>query len=165
MNTAERSYPLGKRREGAGSVSEENKALVRRYVEAFNQGDPDALDELLVPDYVDHNIFPDQEPGLEGYKQAVAGFFSAFPDASITVEDMIAEADKVVTRYTFRGTHQGELMGIAPTGTEVTATGIGVHRVAEDMLVEEWGTRDDLGMLQQLGAIPEPGQSEEASPT
>ena len=146
--------------------AEENKTLVRRLIdEVYNQGNLDAADELLATDYVDHNALPGQESGLEGYKGVVATLHSAFPDYEITIEDQVAEGDKVVTRYTGRGTHQGELMGIAPTGKSVELTGISVQRVSGGKLVEEWGEWDQLGMMRQLGVIPEPEQSEEASPT
>jgi steroid delta-isomerase-like uncharacterized protein len=147
-------------------VSEENKSLVRRLIdEVYNRGDLDAADELLATDYVDHNALPGQESGLEGYKGVVTTLRSAFPDYEVTIEDQIAEGDKVVTRYTGRGTHQGELIGIAPTGKSVELTGIGVQRVSGGKLVEEWCEWDQLGMMRQLGVIPEPEQSEEASPT
>jgi predicted ester cyclase len=146
--------------------TEENKAIVRRlYEEAITQKKPEVLDEIMAPDIVDHASFPDLGPGLEGFKGVFALVLSAFPDYQSTVEEQIAEGDKVVTRYTFSGTHQGEFMGIAPTGNRVRVTGIDIDRVVEGKIVEHWSEADLLGMMQQLGVIPPPGQSEEASPT
>ena len=90
---------------------------------------------------------------------------SAFPDYHSTVEDQIAEGDEVVTRFSSQGTHQGEFLGIAPTGNRVRVTGIDIARVEEGKIVESWSEADMLGMMTQLGVIPEPGQSEEAAPT
>ena len=91
---------------------------------------------------------------------------SGFPDFQVTIEDLFAaEGEKVVLRFTFRGTHQGEFLGVAPTGKRVTMAGIDIFRIADGKIVELWGQEDVLGMMQQLGAIPEPGHSEEASPT
>jgi len=133
---------------------EENKALVRRLVEAWNTRNPAVLDELMVPNYVDHAAPPGQMPGREGYRQALISLTNAFPDYHTTVEDMIAEGDKVVYRWTDSGTHRGEFMGIAPTNKRVTFTGITIHRIVGGKLVERWVHGDILGFLQQLGVIP-----------
>jgi predicted ester cyclase len=101
---------------------------------------------------------------LEGFKGVFALVFSAFPDYQSTVEDQVAEGDKVVTRFSSQGTHQGEFLGIAPTGNRVRVTGIDIDRVEEGKIVEHWSEADLLGMMTQLGVIPEPGQSEEAAP-
>jgi steroid delta-isomerase-like uncharacterized protein len=104
--------------------------------------------------------------GVEDLKQFFVMLRSGFPDFQGIIEDLFAaEGDKVVLRFTFRGTHQGEFMGIAPTGKQVIMPGIDIFRIADGKLVELWNQEDMLGMMQQLGAIPEPGQSEEASPT
>jgi predicted ester cyclase len=146
--------------------AQENKASVRRlYEEAISQKKPEVFDEIMSPDIIDHAAFPDQAPGLEGFKGAFALVLSAFPDYQSTVEDQIAEGDKVVTRFSSQGTHQGEFMGIAPTGNRVRLTGIDIDRVVEGKIVEHWSEADLLGMMTQLGVIPEPGQSEEAAPT
>ncbi len=146
--------------------AEENKALVRRYVEeVVNQRNPDLLDEIFAPDFVEYGADTDQVSGVENLKQSFDMLRSGFPDFQRTIEDLFAEGDKVVLRFTFRGTHQGEFMGIAPTGKQVTMSGIDIFRIADGKVVELWGQEDMLGMMQQLGAIPEPGQSEEASPT
>ncbi len=144
----------------------ENKTIAERFNEdVWGRGDEAALEELLGPDFVDHSAPPGLPPDREGHKQILAAFRSAFPDLSVTTEDIIAEGDKVVSRWTAHGTHQGELMGIAPTGKEVAFTGIDVLRVAEGKVVERWALGNDLEVMQQLGVVPEPGQSEEASPT
>jgi len=149
-------------------MSEENKALARRVSEELynSRGNPDATDEIYAPDFVAHDPnSPEEIRGPEGVKQLASAFRSAFPDMQSTVEDQIAEGDKVVTRYTFSGTHQGELMGIPPTGNRVQMTGIYMSRISGGKIVEEWYNYDVLGLMQQLGVIPPPDQSEEASPT
>ena len=144
----------------------ENKTIGKRFNEdVWGTGDEAALEELFAPDLVDLGALPGQTPDPKGHKQTLAVFRSAFPDLNVTTDDIIAEGDKVVSRWTARGTHQGELMGIAPTGKEVTFTGIEVLRIAEGKVVERWAETNDLEVMQQIGAIPEPGQSDEASPT
>ncbi len=144
----------------------ENKTIARRFNEdVWGRGDQAALEELLDPDFVDHDALPGQGPGREGHKQILAAFRGAFPDLNVTTEDIVAEGEKVVSRWTARGTHQGELLGIAPTGNGVTIKGIDVLRVAEGRIVERWAQFNDLEMMQQLGVVPPPEQSEEASPT
>jgi steroid delta-isomerase-like uncharacterized protein len=137
--------------------TEENKAIMRRIFEVFNTGNLALAEEVLAADIVDHQAPPGIEPGLAGFKQLVTMFRSAFPDIQMTIEDIMAEGDKVVTRSTMRGTHQGEFMGIPPTGKQFTATSIDIVRFAGGKGVEHWGNSDDLGMLQQLGIIPKPG--------
>jgi steroid delta-isomerase-like uncharacterized protein len=103
----------------------------------------------------DHDpAVPGLPPGPAGLKPIIAGFRAAFPDLQVTVEDQIAEGDKVVTRYTMRGTHQGAFMGLPPTGKHVTVSGIQIERVVQGQIVEHWRKSDDLGMMQQLGAVP-----------
>jgi steroid delta-isomerase-like uncharacterized protein len=137
--------------------SEENKAVVQRAVEAFNQGDQDAVDELFAANYVDHDPSRAGLPsGPEGVKQAWGAFRAAFPDLQGTIEDMITEGDKVAVRGTISGTHQGDLMGIPPTGRQVTVTLIDVNRIEGGKLVERWGVSDMLGMMQQLGVMEQP---------
>jgi steroid delta-isomerase-like uncharacterized protein len=144
----------------------QNKTIAKRFNEdVWGRGDEAALEELFAPDFVDHGALPSQTPDREGHKQTLAAFRSAFPNLSVSTDDIIAEGDEVVSRWTARGTHQGELMGISPTGKEVTITGIDVLRIADGKVVERWAEYDSLGMMQQLGVVPEPGQSEEASPT
>ncbi|HZD09781.1 MAG TPA: ester cyclase [Candidatus Binatia bacterium] len=139
-------------------MSEENKAIVRRYVEeAFNNRNTDLLDELVSEHLVDHHIPPELPPGPEGIKLWFNGAFGAFPDCQITVKDMIAEGDKVATRFEFTGTHQGEFMGIPATGKQFSITGMAVARVADGMLAEWWENTDVMSMMQQLGVVPMPG--------
>ena len=137
--------------------TEENKAIVRRWFEAHSaQEDVErAADELLSPDFVDHiPPFADLH-GPEGYKQFSAGTFAAYPDARFITEELIgAEEDKVVVRWTLRGTHLGETrMGIAPTGKQVRASGMSIVRIRDGKVVEMWTNVDFLGLMQQMGAI------------
>jgi steroid delta-isomerase-like uncharacterized protein len=138
-------------------MSEENKATFRRYVEEVgNQGNLDLADEIF-DRYRAHQ--PDGsvlERGPEDVKRFMGEFRNAFPDFHITIEDQISEGDKVVTRWTMRGTHEGEFRGIAPTGKQITVTGIGIFRFSDGKVVESWDNFDQLGMMQQLGAIPSP---------
>ena len=140
--------------------TEEGKALVRRLLaRVFDEANPAAADELLAPGYVYHAPGAPEVRGADGYKRLVGAYLAAFPDLRLTVEDQIAEGDKVATRFTARGTHRGELRGVAPTGRAMTATGIIISRVAGGRVAEEWETFDALGMLQQIGALPAPGQA------
>jgi steroid delta-isomerase-like uncharacterized protein len=140
--------------------AEENKVLVRRFVdEVQSAGDFDAVDELCSPKFANHSAPPGVPPNREGLKQLAAMFRRAFPDSYFTVEDMIAEGDKVVTRKTvtrktFHGTHEGEFMGIPPSGRSVRMGLIDIVRVSEGQVVEHWSMGDNLGLMQQLGAIP-----------
>ena len=146
--------------------AEQNKALVRRFVdEVQSGGNIDAIDELCSPEFVNHSAPPGVPSNREGVKQLTAMFRRAFPDSYFTVEDMIAEGDEVATRKTFHGTHQGEFMGIPPTGQQVSIGLIDIVRIADGRVVEHWSMGDNLGMMQQLGVIPHPGDTEEASPT
>lgn len=135
---------------------EKNKEIARRaMVEIFNQGRLEVVDELVSAGYVGHDTaMPESVLGPEGMKQSAAGYRSAFPDMKITIDEQIAEGDSVVTRWTARGTHDGELFGISPTGREATVTGITINRIADGKLVEARTNWDTLGLLQQLGAVP-----------
>jgi steroid delta-isomerase-like uncharacterized protein len=138
--------------------TEENKALMRRaYEEVYNQRDLAVLDEVCVPDFVFHNASMTIQ-GLEAYKHFVSLIFSAFPDGRYSIEDMIAEGDRVVVRHTFRGTHQGDFRGLPPTGKQVTTTAIVISRIANGKAIEAWINGDNLGLMQQLGVVPTPGQ-------
>ncbi len=120
----------------------------------------EVADQVFANRYVSHQ--PDgteEQRGPEDVKRFLRQYREAFPDLQITIEDQIAEGDKVVTRWSSRGTHQGEFRGIAPTGNEVRLTGIGIFRFSEGKVVESWDNFDQLGMLQQLGAIPSPEQA------
>lgn len=140
--------------------AEENKALVRRfYEEVFNQKKTAAIGELFDPTMVDHALPPGLPSGIEGAKQLYSMYLAAFPDLHFTVEDIIAEGDKVVARLTAQGTQQGALMGIPPTGLHVSIRGIDILRIAGGKIVEIWANFDMLAMLQQLGVVPAPGQT------
>ena len=143
---------------------EENKALVRRFVdEGQSAGNIDAIDELCSPEFVNHSAPSGMPPNREGVKQVTAMFRQAFPDSYFTVEDMIAEGDKVATHKTFHGTHEGEFMGMPPTGRRVSMELIDIVRISEGRVVEHWSMGDNLGMMQQLGVIPRPGERSEPS--
>ena len=133
---------------------EENKAIVRHYIDVVNKKNLAAMDEIFDANYVGHVAGFEDVKGPEELKQGFATVFSALPDLHDTIEDMVAEGDKVVTRLTFTGTHKGEVMGIAPTGKQVKSTGIAIFRIVGGKVVEEWVERDTLGMMQQLGVIP-----------
>ena len=141
--------------------TEDTKAIARRTYEAFNEafqtGNLSLLDAVIDANAVDHNPVPGQPPGLEGVKQVFGAFTTAFPDLKFTVDDMIAEEDKVASRLTLRGTHRGDFQGIPPTGKRVVQTGIDILRIAGGKVVERWGEFDNLGLLQQLGVVPPPG--------
>ena len=134
-------------------MSEDNKTLARRSWEVVDN--LDILDEVYASDLVWHE--PDQDVhGLEEARQFVTMYKTAFPDLNVTVEDVISEGDNVVTRYTIRGTHQGEIEEFGPpTGRQMELQGITVHRIADGKIVEEWERYDNLSLLQQLGLAPE----------
>ena len=137
-------------------MSEQNKAIARRfYDEVVGQGKIELIDELVDPNVIEHDEFPGQAPGREGVKEVFVMFRTAFPDLQFTVEDMIAEGDKLVTRLTMRGTHRGQFQDLAPTGKQISVTGIDILRFADGKLIEHWGVMDQMTMMQQLGAIPE----------
>lgn len=139
------------------TTPEENKELVRR-LDAIWDGDLDIVDELVAADYTNHNsMVPDAPPGPEGFKRNVSALLTAFPDIEFSIEDIIAEGDRVVFRAEGRGTHEGELMGIEPTGREITLSGIVIFRVEDGQVAERWAQYDTLGMLRQMGALPARG--------
>jgi len=132
-------------------MQNKNKATVRRlWEEVWNDRDFDLVDEIMSPDYAEHE------------RRFAPWWLAAFPDTQFTVEEMIAEGDKVVTRLTFRGTHQGEYMDIPATDKQVEAKGVWIHRLADGRIVEgkQWGFVDWLGLLRQLGAIVAPPAEE-----
>jgi steroid delta-isomerase-like uncharacterized protein len=142
-------------------MSEENKAVVRRFIEeVWNNGNLDAIDELIADNHVDHDPAREGTPGgPQGMRGFVEMYRSAYPDTHLAIGEMVAEGDLVAMSWTATGTHQGELMGIAPTGRSVKVTGIGIDRVSGGQIVESWGNYDALGMLAQLGAIPAPASA------
>ena len=137
---------------------EENKAIAQRITEEiWGKGDLALIDELFAPNYVDHNPLPGFAPDREGLKQSVTMMQAAFPDLHTHVEDLIAEENKVVARFSGHGTHKGELMGIPPTGRDVTVAGIQICRIVDGKVVEDWTELDNMGMMQQLGVVPPSG--------
>ena len=138
--------------------AEENKAIARRLNdEVWTKGRLEVIDELIADDFVTTVVgAPEQIRGPQGFREFVVMYRTAFPDLRISVEEQIAEGETVVTRWTATGTHEGELMGIAATGKQVTTAGINVDRVAGGKLVGGWGLFDQLGLLQQIGAVPVP---------
>ena len=133
----------------------ENKALVRRFYEEIDKGNIDAMDELVAEDYVDHNPppFPGLGSGREGLKQAFTIFWDATPGRH-EIEDQIAEGDKVVTRMTAHGRHEGDLPGLPRTDNELKMTATVIHRIEDGKLAEKWSDKDALGFLQQLEVLP-----------
>lgn len=134
---------------------EENKATVRMfYDEVMNRGNLGVVDKTTAENFVDHSPMPGQAPGREGVKQGFQVMRAAFPDGLTTIDDIIAEGDKVVVLGTMTGTHQGELMGIPATGKAVRISGIDVVRFEEGQVVEHWGQWDTAALMQQLGVAP-----------
>jgi predicted ester cyclase len=134
---------------------EENKAVVRRFYEEIDKGNLEVLDELIAEDYLDHGhpLFPGLPSGLEGLKQAFKIFQEATPGYH-RIEDQIAEGDKVVTRLTSIGKHEGDLPGAPRTGNDMETTSITIHRIANGKLVEKWSEKDMIRLLQQIGVMP-----------
>lgn len=141
--------------------TEQNKALVRQLVEeGINQGNISMIDELLTPDFIEHEELPPGiPPGREAPKVLFTMLRSAFPDFKATIEHLIAEGDKVVLHMTWTGTHQGEFMGIPPTGKRISINVIDILGIAEGKSVEHWGVMDSMAMMQQLGVVPAPSQA------
>jgi steroid delta-isomerase-like uncharacterized protein len=138
---------------------EDNKAIIRGYVEAvWNQQQVDRADEFMAPDFLDHASLPGQAPGLEGWKKKWAMYLAGIPDLRVTIEELVAEGDKVGVRRTYEGTHQGELLGVPPTGNHVQIGGISIFRLAGGKIAESWEQVDLLALMRQLGALPTPGQ-------
>jgi steroid delta-isomerase-like uncharacterized protein len=136
--------------------TEDNKTLNRQAIEAMSRRDVKGATEHCATDCKFHGFAP-QTLDLEGYQHFLAMNFAAFPDSEFTIEDVVAERDKVATRYTNRGTHRGAMMGIPPTGRQVTVTGIVITRFVDGKAVEVWNNADDLGIMRQLGVIPSMG--------
>jgi steroid delta-isomerase-like uncharacterized protein len=138
--------------------TEANKAIARRnFEEVWNEGKLAAVDEIIAANHVNRDPANPGVSGPEGFKQLVSMYRSAFPDTHFAIEAQIAEGDKVVTRWTARGTHQGELMGIPPTGKQLAVTGMTIDRIVGGKIAESWANWDTLGLMQQLGVVPMPG--------
>ncbi len=137
-------------------MSAENKAIARRLLEeAFNAGNIDVVDELVATGFINHDAaLPEATVGPAAAKASIKGYRTAFPDLRLKVEDQIADGGTVVTRWSAKGTHEGDLMGMPATGKQATVTGITIDRIVDGRIAESWTNWDTLGMLQQLGAIP-----------
>jgi steroid delta-isomerase-like uncharacterized protein len=136
-------------------MSEENKAIARREVEMFSTGDFSIADEIYSDDYVGHDpAKPEPIRGIEGAKEEAAGYRAAFSDLTLTIDNQVAEGEYVVTRWTARGTHDGDLEGIAPTGVNATTGGISITRIVDGKIVEDHTQWDALGLMTQLGVVP-----------
>ncbi len=137
---------------------EKNKALLRRYVEeVLNKGNVDAVNKFFATNCVDHTAPPGTPPGASGIKQLLTVTLEALSNLHVTIEDMIAEGDKVVSRITGRGAHTTKFMGVAPTGKELTIMQISIDRIAGGKIVEHWGLADQMALMQQLGVVPSTG--------
>ena len=131
---------------------EENKDLVRGWIENLNKQNWAAIDECIAASFIGHE--PEREARREGMEESFTRFYKAFPDYLWTIEDIIAEGDKVVVRMTGLGTHKGEYGGVAPTDKQAKLPNIGIFRIAGGKIVEDWPQRDNLGFLRQLGILP-----------
>lgn len=137
-----------------------NKEIVHRYVEdGFNAGNMAVIDELFAVDFVNHDPAQPAARDLAGFKQVMQAQRVAFPDIRITVKDLVAEGDRVAKRFAVRGTQTGDFNGIPPTGKQIVLEGIDILRIADGQIREIWWGYDVLGVLQQLGAIPQPAQA------
>ena len=133
------------------------EALTRRFInEVINEGNLDVIDEALDDEFVEHEEFPGLPPGKEGPRFFVTMFREGFPDLSATIEDIIVEGNKVVSRVRFSGTHRGEFMGIPPTGKKIDVQAIDIVAYRDGKATDHWGVTDQLAMMQQLGVIEEP---------
>ena len=137
--------------------AEENKAILRRFFDEVHMGgNLDLMSDMATQDYVNHSPSWPDVIGPDSFREMVANMRSAFPDLADTIHDMIAEGNKVVTHWTFAGTHQGEFMGIPATGKQVEVGVVSISHFAGDKVVESWDYVDTLGMMQQLGVVPPP---------
>ncbi|HEV1996043.1 MAG TPA: ester cyclase [Candidatus Acidoferrum sp.] len=146
-------------------MSENNKAIVRRLIEElWNKGNLSLADQLFAPNYEHHDASsPDFGRGPESEKKRATLYRTAFPDIRLTIEDIIAEGETVMTRWSCRGTHKGDLSGIAPTGKEFNITGVTIARLSNGKLAEGYVNWDALGLMQQLGVVPELAKAKAAA--
>jgi steroid delta-isomerase-like uncharacterized protein len=133
---------------------QDNIATTQHLGEAVNSGNLDALHEVFAPNVIDRDPASDQVPGPEGFIHFFTGFRAAFPDLSISVEQLVADEDNVAIAYTVTGTHQGDFLGIPATGRKIKARGLQIARFENGKIVERWGSSDQLGILQQIGVDP-----------
>jgi predicted ester cyclase len=137
--------------------TEENKALFQRMIQLQVSGDLNTVDQVIAPNWVNHD--PPFLQGYEGFRQMTIGFRSAFSDMRVEIEDILAEGDKVAARFRLRGTNTGSLWGMPPTGKAVDVTATGIFRVVDGRVTGNWVNMDALGLMQQLGVVPAPGQT------
>lgn len=139
--------------------AEQNKAITHRWIEeVINQQNLALIDELFTSDYVNHMAPPGFPTGPQGEKLFTQMFFGAFPNGRMELVDVVAEGDRAAGRYTFSGTHTGEFIGIPPTGKRFSVSGINIIRFANGKIAENWPSLDMLGLMQQIGVVPAPGQ-------
>jgi steroid delta-isomerase-like uncharacterized protein len=133
----------------------DHKELARRwFAEVMNEGKEDTIDEICAPNFVDHDPLPGTGPDREGLHDFVKQVRSAFPDLETSVDDIVAEGDELAVRSTFRGTHEGDFMGIPATGKRVEVANYDFVRMENDQAAEHWGTIDSAALMEQLGAVP-----------
>jgi steroid delta-isomerase-like uncharacterized protein len=137
-------------------MNEENKAIIRRFIEAFEKNDQETIRELVAGDYEAHGPGAPKPVDRETLMQRISVFNAAFRDLHVVIEQQIAEGDLVTSRLTWRGTHTGEFQGIAPTGKQVAVSAVSIERVKDGKIAERWFLQDYLGLMRQLGAIPSP---------
>ena len=141
------------------TTDQDNEAVVRQFFDAWNEADLDVVDDVVAADAEQHNPQePPVPPGPEGEKQLIEVYHSAFSNATLTIEEIVADGDSVAVRYTATGTHDGEFMGVEPTGNDVEIVGFEINRLAEGQIVESWGLFDTFGLMQQLGVVDPPGE-------
>jgi predicted SnoaL-like aldol condensation-catalyzing enzyme len=153
-------WSIHSRKRRAAMTEADNKTIIRRFVEeGLNKRQATLIDEVYAADYTGHDPDRPAPRTVEDLKQGMVGLLGkVFPDAQYSIEELVAEGDTVVWHWTFRATHQGEVMGIPPTGRPITFSGVNIFRLAGGKIVEDWVYRDTVGMLRQLGAMPAPGQ-------
>ena len=139
-------------------MSAENKALMQQFIDGMNAQDASFVGRFVAPNYVEHDPMPGQAPGAQGLQDMMQMFYAGFPDMKGTLEDQVAEGDKVVSRLTFSGTHQGDYLGMPATGKSFSIEAVDIFRFEGSMIAERWGQGDTMGMMQQLGLAPTPGE-------
>jgi steroid delta-isomerase-like uncharacterized protein len=133
-------------------AQDQNLAALGKLAEAVSSGNLAALDDVFAPNVIEHDPAPDQGPGPDGYKRYFSGLRAAFPDLTVTVDRLVQTETDIAIAYTIHGTHNGAFAGIAPTGQPITARGMQIARFEDGKIVERWGSSDELGILQKLGA-------------
>ena len=141
---------------------EANIAAVTKFAEAVNTGKFDLFKDAVSPANIDHDPAPGQVQGPEGYRMYFSGLRTAFPDLSVAAETVVADDDSIAFAYTITGTHNGPLLGIAPTGRKIKIRGMQISKFKDGKMIERWGSSDELGLLQQLGIAVLPAQSRSA---